>query len=129
MVMEISMQRLDRSYILVGLAWVIIGMIYGAWLGASDHLNYANSHAHLNLLGFVTSVLFGLLLWAYPRLRESALAFWQFVIFQIGVVLLVIGKVLVDGGTSTPFLQIGSIVTIIGAALMLWMFARMPKEA
>ncbi len=129
MVMEISMQRLDRSYILVGLAWVIIGMIYGAWLGASDHLNYANSHAHLNLLGFVTSVLFGLLLWAYPRLRESTLAFWQFVIFQIGVVLLVIGKVLVDGGTNTPFLQIGSIVTIIGAALMLWMFARMPKEA
>jgi nitric oxide reductase large subunit len=123
------MQRLDRTYILVGLAWVVLGMIFGAWLGASDHLNYANSHAHLNLLGFVTSVLFGLLLWAYPGLRENRLAMWQFVIYEIGVVVLVAGKVLVDGGTDTPLLAVGSIITIVGGALMLWMFARMPKEA
>jgi peptidoglycan/LPS O-acetylase OafA/YrhL len=118
------MQRLDRNYILVGLAWVIVGMIYGAWLGASNHLNYANSHAHMNLLGFVTSLLFGLLHWAYPTLGKSRIALWQFAIYEIGVVLLVIGKIFVDGGTETPLLQIGSIVTIIGSALMLWMFAK-----
>jgi len=47
------MQRLDRNYILIGLCWVIFGMIYGAWLGASHHNNFANSHAHINLLGFL----------------------------------------------------------------------------
>jgi peptidoglycan/LPS O-acetylase OafA/YrhL len=118
------MQRLDRSYILVGLAWVVVGMIFGTWLGASNHLNYANSHAHIGLLGFVTSVLFGLLHWAYPALGTSRIAVWQFAIYEVGVLLLVIGKVLFDGGTETLFLQIGSIVTIIGAAMMLWMFAK-----
>lgn len=118
------MQRLDRNYILLGLVWVVAGMVFGIWLGASNHLNYANSHAHMNLLGFVTSVLFGLLHWAYPGLGKSRLAFWQFAIYQIGVVLLVIGKILVDGGTQTHFLEIGSLVTIAGAALMLVMFAR-----
>ncbi len=117
------MQRLDRNYILVGLSWVIVGMIFGTWLGASDHLNYANSHAHANLLGFVTSVLFGLLHWAYPALGKSKVAFWQFAIYEVGVLLLVVGKVLVDGGTQTPLLPIGSIITIIGAAVMLYMFA------
>lgn len=118
------MQRLDRNYILLGLAWVIVGMIFGAWLGASNHLNYGNSHAHINLLGFVTSALFGLLHHAWPALRTSRLAVPQFVIYEVGVLLLVIGKVLVDGGQLTMFLEVGSLVTIVGAILMLVMFTR-----
>ena len=118
------MQRLDRNYILLGLAWVVVGMIYGTWLGATNQMNYANSHAHLNLLGFVTSVLFGLLHWAYPALGKSRLAVWQFAIYEVGVVLLVVGKILVDAGSETPLLPVGAIITIVGAALMLVMFAR-----
>ena len=122
--MEGTMQRMDRNYILLGLAWVVVGMIYGTWLGATNHMNYANSHAHMNLLGFVASILFGLLHFAYPKLRESRLALPQFVIYEVGIVLLIIGKILVDGGQETLFLQIGSLVTIVGAALMLVLFAR-----
>jgi peptidoglycan/LPS O-acetylase OafA/YrhL len=119
------MQRIDRNFILTGLTWVIVGMIYGAWLGASHQNNFANSHAHINLLGFVTSVLFGILYWAYPSLAKSRLAIWQFAIYEIGVLLLVIGKILVDrDNTETPFLQIGSLVTIVGTAMMLYLFAR-----
>jgi hypothetical protein len=121
---ENKMQRFDRNFILVGLGWVIVGMIFGTWLGATDQMNYANSHAHANLLGFVTSVLFGLLHWAYPALGSSKVAFWQFVLYETGVLILVVGKVLVDGGTQTALLPIGAIITIIGAALMLYMFAR-----
>ncbi|MCA0434320.1 MAG: hypothetical protein LCH46_13780 [Proteobacteria bacterium] len=116
------MQRLDRLYITVGLTWVIVGMIFGTWLGATNHMNYANSHAHIGLLGFVTSVLFGLLHWAYPALGKSPLALWQFLVYEVGVVLLIIGKVLVDDGNLTFFLQAGSLVTIVGAALMLFLF-------
>ena len=123
------MQRLDRNYILLGLIWVIVGMVFGAWLGATDQTNYANSHAHANLLGFVTSILFGLLHWAYPALGRSRLAIWQFGIYQIGVVILVLGKFLVDGGTTTLFLEIGSVVTIIGTALMLVMFFKHGNKA
>ena len=116
--------RLDRSYIIAGLAWAIAGMIFGAWLGATNHMNYANSHAHMNLLGFVASVLFGLLHWAYPALAKSRLALAQFAVYEIGIALLITGEVLVDGGTVTPFLQIGSLVTILGAVLMFLMFAK-----
>ena len=117
------MQRLDRNYITVGLCWVIAGMIYGAWLGASHHNNFANSHAHINLLGFVTSVLFGMLFWAFPNMAKSRAALWQFVAYQLGVALLVIGKIMVDAdGTETLFLQIGSILVILATALMLWLF-------
>ena len=124
------MQRLDRNYILIGLTWVVIGMIYGAWLGAAHMNNFADSHAHINLLGFVTSVLFGILYWAYPALAKSKLAIWQFAFYEVGVLLLIIGKILVNrDGTETLFLQIGSTLAIIGAALMLYLFARNTASA
>lgn len=117
------MQRLDRIYITLGLVWVIIGMVFGVWLGASNHTNFANSHAHINLLGFVTSTLFGMLFWAYPDMGRSRLAIWQLGIYEVGIVLLVIGKVIVDNdGTNTPFLIAGSLLTIIGTVLMLYLF-------
>ena len=125
------MQRLDRTYIIVGLCWVIAGMIYGAWLGASHHNNFANSHAHINLLGFVTSVLFGMLFWAFPAMAKSRAAMWQFLIYEVGIALLIIGKIMVDAdGSETLFLQIGSILTIIATAIMLWLFvARADRKA
>lgn len=124
------MQRMDRNYIMIGLVWVIIGMAFGTWLGASNHMNYANSHAHMNLLGFVASVLFGLLHFAYPGLRLSRLSVAQFIVYELGVLILIIGKILVDGGQETPLLPIGALITIAGAIMMLVMFARTaPKPA
>ena len=117
------MQHIDRNYIMIGLCWVIVGMIFGVWLGASNNLNYANSHAHINLLGFVTSVLFGMLFWAFPSMAKSRLAIWQFIAYEIGVALLVIGKIMFDtDGTQSPLLKIGSVMVILSTAAMLWLF-------
>ena len=124
------MQRIDRNYIMIGLCWVIVGMIFGAWLGATHQNNFANSHAHINLLGFVTSVLFGILYWAYPNMAKSGLAKWQFIAYEVGVALLVIGKIMVDkDGSETLFLQIGSTIVILATALMLYLFAAKSSAA
>ena len=118
------MQRIDKNYIMIGLVWVLVGMIFGIWLGASNHMNFANSHAHINLLGFVVSSLFGIFYWAYPNMAKSKLAMWQFIIYEVGVAILIIGKVMVDNnGGSNPFLVAGSLITIIGTAMMLYLFA------
>lgn len=118
------MEKFDRNYILLGLCWVVVGMGLGIWLGITNQQNYANSHAHVGLLGFVASVLFGLLHWAYPALARSRLALWQFIIYEVGVVILVIGKFLIDGGKETALLPIGSLITVAGALMMLAMFAK-----
>lgn len=123
------MEKLDRNYILLGLCWVVVGMTLGIWLGITNQQNYANSHAHVGLLGFVASTLFGLLHWAYPALARSRLALWQFIIYEIGVVILVVGKFLIDGGKETILLPIGALITVAGAALMLAMFAKHGHKA
>ena len=118
------MNNLGRNYVLIGLLWLICGMAFGIYMGMTQKLYFANSHAHTNLVGFVASVLFGLLHVNFPTLKNSRIAGWQFIIYEIGAVLLVLGKVQVDAGGDDMLVRVGALVVIIGAAMMLYMFAQ-----
>lgn len=117
------MRGIGNAYILLGLVWLVLGMVFGIWLGVAQKFDYANSHAHMNLVGFTISALFGLIHRQYPRLGESRLAGAQFGIYQLGAVLLVAGKAMTDGGGSDGLVKIGSLVVLAGTVLFLWMFA------
>jgi hypothetical protein len=120
--------RLDRIYILAGFAWLIVGMTFGIYLGITDQLEFANSHAHANLLGFVVSVLFGMLLRNWPSLLSSRLAMPQFLIYQLGALVLVAGKFDIDNGGNGVLAPPGSIVVVLGTLMMFWMFATAGDE-
>ena len=53
--------KVDRLYILCGFVWVVAAMVFGFYLGAAEQLQYSNTHAHAALVGFVLSILFGLI--------------------------------------------------------------------
>lgn len=116
------MNNLGRNYVMVGLVWLICGMAFGIYMGIAQKLYFANTHAHANLVGFVASVLFGLLHVNFPTLKTSRIAGWQFIVYQVGAVLLVLGKAQVDAGGADMLVRVGALVVIIGAAMMLWMF-------
>jgi hypothetical protein len=119
---------MDRLYILTGFVWLIVGMVFGIYLGITDQLQFANSHAHANLLGFVISVLFGLIHRNWPALRKSKLALPQFALYEIGTLVLVAGKYNVDNGGSAVLAPPGSILVVLGTLAMFWMFARATAE-
>lgn len=116
------MRKIGDYYILVSLLWLVLGMAFGIWMGLAGRFGFGSSHAHLNLVGFTASAIFGLICRQYPAIARSALAGLQFAIFEVGAVLLVIGKVSVDAKGSPLLVQIGSIVVIVGALLFLIMF-------
>ncbi|NNE52474.1 MAG: hypothetical protein HKN30_08730 [Sulfitobacter sp.] len=115
---------MDRLYILTGFLWLIAGMVFGVYLGITDQLQFANSHAHANLLGFVISVLFGLIHRNWPVLMASKLALPQFALFEIGSLVLVAGKYDIDGGGGGVLAPPGSVLVVMGTLVMFWMFAR-----
>lgn len=123
------MPSLDRAFVLTGLVWLMFGMAFGIWMGVTERFNFANSHAHVNLVGFTLSTLFGLLHRGWPRMAGSRLALPQFLVFELGAVLLVGGKIMVDDGGSNLLVKVGSVVTLVGAAAMLVLFARHGKGA
>jgi hypothetical protein len=117
------MKKIDEYYILAGLIWLLAAMAYGVWLGAANHLNFSNSHAHAALVGFVVSTLFGMTYRFFPAMKTSRIAALQFIVYEIGAVLLVLGKVKVDAGGGAQLVAFGSVIVLIGVLMMTWIFA------
>jgi hypothetical protein len=74
-------KNIDRWFILIGLLCGIFGFAFGIWMGVGEHFDLAPVHAHINLVGFASMTLFGLIYRSYPALAESRLAAAHFVIF------------------------------------------------
>lgn len=117
------MKKIDEIYLILAFLWLIAGMSFGIWLGASENFQFAESHAHMALVGFVLSAAFGFTYKLYPAMQASRLAVPQLWIYQLGAVLLVAGKIVVDGGGSPSLVKGGSIVILLGVVLMLYVFA------
>ena len=120
--------QVDRLYIMAGFVWLTIGMVFGIYLGITDQLQFSNSHAHANLVGFVVSVIFGLLYRNWPSMLKSKLAMPQFALYQVGAIVLVAGKFDIDNGGGGALAPPGSVITVLGTLLVFWMFATSRDE-
>lgn len=124
------MLKIDKIYVSLGFLWLIGAAGFGTWLGASGHFNFAQSHAHIGLLGFVASMLFGLVHRGWPELRRSRLALPQLLVYEIGTVVLVTGKVMIDQtGQENLLLMTGAPIVILGSLMFLWLFVKSPSAA
>jgi hypothetical protein len=123
------MKKIDETYLMLSLLWLIAGMVFGIWLGATAHFGFAESHAHMALVGFVISAIFGIMYRFYPMMKQSRLAAWQLWIYQLGAVMLVAGKITVDAGGKPTLVIAGSFVILAGVILMLYIFATKRVEA
>ena len=114
--------RVHVVFIGLGLTFLVIGMAFGMWMGMSQSFQYADVHAHWNLVGFVTSTLYGLIHRAYPRLATSRLTWVQCLTHVAGVLIFAPGIFV----AITMHQEIGAIVgslLIVSAALMfMWIY-------
>jgi hypothetical protein len=116
----------DRKFLVCALLYAIAGMGLGIYMAASDNHGELVAHAHILLIGFVVSLIYGIIhkLWlAHPNTTIASL---QFYIHQAAALLLSIGLTLLYGGMVTadklvPALTGGSLAVLIGALLMLYM--------
>ena len=79
----------DRAYVSVGLAWLIVGMIFGLYMGLTGSNQFVVVHVAMLLPGAVVLALYGLIYRAWPALNQSRLArlqFWFAVISVFGLV-------------------------------------------
>jgi len=115
-------RKIDETYFLLSLLWLVAAMVFGIWLGAVEKFNFAESHAHMALVGFVVSAIFGIMYRFYPSMGQSRMAPYQLWIYQIGALILVAGKIRVDAGGSPAVVIAGSFVILLDTLLMLYVF-------
>lgn len=68
------MNRVDRYFLLLSAACLIAGVSLGIGMGIAHDFQFAPVHAHINLLGFVSLAVFGIVYKLYPELGRSRLA-------------------------------------------------------
>ena len=117
------MKAYDINFIAIGALWLLVGMVLGIVMGASNSFQFAPLHAHINLIGFVCHSVFGMAYRQWPGLKSSALAPYQFWVFVIATPITLIGLYFtLTGGPEIPTI-VGSLGVLIGAALfavMIW---------
>ena len=111
------MKSIDTTYVALGASWLVIGMVLGIVMGASENFLFTPVHAHINLIGFACHSIFGMAYRQWPAMKASRLAPYQFWIFVIATPITLIGLVFtLTGGPVLPTI-VGSLGLVIGAAL------------
>ena len=122
------MAKIARALIIIALAWLILGMLLGLYMGAATDISFLDVHVAMLMGGFVLLSVYGVIYRLWPMLQQNALAKAQFWIAVIGSVSAVIGaaQMVLGGGIVT--IAAGSLLAIIGAILMGWIFVTTPEE-
>lgn len=123
------MKSFDRQYLIWALSYAAVGMGLGIYMGASrDHGQFI-THAHILLVGFVTSSIYAVIHRLWLTAPPRALATIQFVLHQAGCLVMFTGLLLLFGhaaseGQVGPLMGPATVAVILGALLMLVMVVR-----
>jgi hypothetical protein len=111
-------------FMLTGVLFAIVGMGVGIWMGSTGPavFNFAPVHAHINLVGWATLMLFGLWYRGQAVAAGTTLAEVHYWVALVGAICLVIG--IVGAVAPNPSLDLlvipGSLLTLISMLIFLW---------
>jgi hypothetical protein len=93
-----DMRDIDRKLILIGALFALFGLTLGLGMVVFDRFQYHPVHAHINLLGWVTLAIYGIVYRIYPPMRDSGLALPQFHCAVFGALFMNLGWwILIEG--------------------------------
>lgn len=110
------MPNIDRWFLRVAVIYALVAMLLGIVMGVSEDHSQMPTHAHLNLVGWVSMAIYALVYRQYPAAGQGRLALAHFWVANIGAVLLNVGVYgLMAGNSSLELIAIaGSLITILG---------------
>lgn len=120
------MKSFDRTYLIWALGYAAAGMALGIYMASSrDHGQFV-THAHILLVGFVTSLIYAVIHRLWLSVPPRPLALVQFILHQAGCLAMFSGLLLLYGHAASeeqvgPLLGPATIAVLLGVLLMLVM--------
>lgn len=116
----------DKKYLVWALGYIVLGMCLGIFMAASHDHGQRTTHAHINLIGFVLSLSYGIIHKLWLVNVSQIIAKIQFIVHHAGAIVIFTGLFLLYGNfvpeaKLDPILAIGSITVLSGALLMFYM--------
>jgi hypothetical protein len=114
------MLRLETWFLRVAVLYAVAGMALGIAMAMSGDHTQMPTHAHINLIGWVSMALYAATYRLWPAAARSALAPWHFWLANAGALLVTIGVAGIVAGHEDqfgPIAGIGSIATLLSMLL------------
>jgi hypothetical protein len=108
------MKNVDRWFILIGLLYGAFGFAFGIWVGINERFDQAHLHAHINLVGWASMVMCGLLYHAFPALAKNQLAAVHFALYNLGAIIFLVGIPLAQAHQTVVLAAGGSLLVLVG---------------
>lgn len=111
------MTNVHLHFLKISVLYLIAGMALGLAMGLSGNHQFFPAHAHINLIGWVSFALYGLIYRQFPAMASTPLVRWHFWVSNIGALMLVAGIGGINAGHSefVPLAGTGSVATLLGA--------------
>ncbi|GAA0321332.1 hypothetical protein GCM10008967_09840 [Bacillus carboniphilus] len=109
-------------FLKIAVVYFFIAVCLGLTMGIIQDFSYTSVHAHLNLLGWVSMAIFGVIYSIYPTAAETKLAKGHFWLHNLGVPVMQ-GALFIEILTRNPGFTIGiilgSIMVVVGVLLFM----------
>lgn len=110
-------------FLRLSVIYLAIGVLFGLVMGITERLQFAPVHTHINLLGWATLALAGVIYTIFPQAGNNKLAVWHFWFHNIGLPVFVIGLYCmiaqIGGSAAEQFVKVGAVIAIIGILIFL----------
>ncbi|SHG70486.1 cytochrome-c oxidase [Ornithinibacillus halophilus] len=111
---------MGNMLIKISVIYFAIGVLLGLYMSMAHNYTLTGVHVHINLLGWMSLGMIGILYNIYPSLAETALAKIHFWVHNIGLPVMMGGLALALSGAGDIFLTfvaIGGTVTVLAILL------------
>ena len=111
----------SNNFLRLGVLSALVGMSLGVWMGANEDFVLRPVHAHINLLGFASMMLFGLFYRSFPAagrgwlpMAHFGLSVLGFLILMPSLALMLMQKPFVlPAMIASEFMLVGSLLLVV----------------
>ncbi len=115
-------ERFSRRWYLAAVTYFVIAIALGVYMGASGDHSLFTVHAHINLLGWVSMSVIGLLYRSFPAAAQTRVARWHFWMYQLAVpvLLLAVAAIYSNHKEAEPVAGAASVVVFVSVLFFWW---------
>ncbi|WP_339270036.1 cytochrome-c oxidase [Paenibacillus sp. FSL W8-0187] len=106
----------------IAAVYFVLGILLGMYMSISHSYDYASVHTHVNLLGWASLGLAGVIYVLFPAAGESTAGKVHFWLHNIGLPVMMIGLALLVSGMESvePVIAVGGVLVTLGILAFLY---------
>ncbi|MFN3937666.1 MAG: hypothetical protein ACK4KW_08810 [Gemmobacter sp.] len=111
-----AIPRIARIQLVMAVLWLMVGLLIGIVMAASGDFTLRSVHTHVQLLGWVSLCLTGLVYAVLPDVAATASARWHVALHNLGLPVMCASLAAYQLGSAAaePFIALGSMLALAG---------------